>query len=221
MSIKYFITGTDTEIGKTYASVGLLKAFNRLNYTTLGLKPVASGILAGDLFPTDTVALHEAASIKIPLEEMTPFAFHLATAPHIAAHQLQQDLNLSSLNEACHTALQKNADIFIIEGFGGWFAPLNHQETMADFVKHHCFNVILVVGMRLGCLNHAMLTEKAIQQAGLKPTGWIANCIHPNMLFLEENIDTLQQCLTMPFLGTIGFREKAEDCLTLSPLITL
>lgn len=213
MSIRYFITGTDTEVGKTYVSVGMLKAFNQLKLKTLGLKPIASGIEDGASHPSDTIQLQNAASMKLPLEQITPFAFHPAIAPHIAAQKINRELNLCTLNEAYQQTLTLPADICIIEGFGGWYAPLNDVETMADFVKYHMFNVILVVGIRLGCLNHAILTQQAIQRSGVKLVGWVANCIHPEMPSIHENISTLKKHLTSPYLGTVEHNLSPEDYL--------
>lgn len=219
MSIKYFITGTDTEVGKTYISVGILKAFNRLKMTTLGLKPVASGIQHPAFYPHDSIQLQRTASIKLPLNKITPFAFQEAIAPHIAAQKLNKILSVNTINQACQETLDQPADVCVIEGFGGWCAPLNNVETMADFVSYNQYTVILVVGMRLGCLNHAILTQKIIQQSDIKIAGWIANCMIPEMAYFQENLMTLKKYMKSPYLGTVSHHALVEDCIDIKKLI--
>lgn len=212
MNIKLFIAGTDTEIGKTYASVQLLKNFKKNGLSTLGLKPVASGGIwqNGQFYNQDTLQLQEAATIKLDHDVLTPFVFEPPVAPHLAAKHLGKNLTVEQLNNRLKPALAYPADICLIEGFGGWYAPLNHVENMADFVSYHQFKVILVVGIRLGCINHSILTYKAIQNSGVNIVGWIANCIDPQMLYKEENIASLLEWLPIPCLGVIHFGQEAE-----------
>lgn len=195
-----FITGTDTGVGKTYISTRLLKHYNEQGLKTIGLKPVASGceLLNGKLYNDDALALQQAASIKLDYDWVNPFAFEPPIAPHIAAMQENKSITIASLSEKLAPALNTPADVRIIEGAGGWLLPLNERETMADFVAQENFAVILVVGMRLGCLNHALLTAHAMQAANINCLGWIANCIDPNMPYLQENIATLKQRLAIP-----------------------
>lgn len=195
-----FITGTDTGVGKTYISTRLLNHYNEQGLKTIGLKPVATGcdLLNGKLYNDDALALQQAASIKLDYDWVNPFAFEPPIAPHIAAMQENKSITIASLSEKLMHALNTPADIRIIEGAGGWLLPLNERETMADFVAQENFAVILVVGMRLGCLNHALLTAHAIHTAKVNCIGWIANCIDPNMPHLQENIATLKQRLTIP-----------------------
>lgn len=188
---KIFIAGTDTEIGKTYVSKQLLLAYNQQGYSTIGLKPVASGCkrINNQLYNEDTLALQEAASIKLSHDEITPFAFEPAIAPHIAAQEAGNQLSVNNITNALSQTINKtNADICIIEGCGGWYTPLNSKESMADVVTALDLPVILVVGIRLGCINHALLTEQAILKDGANLMGWIANPIDPHMLVAEENI---------------------------------
>lgn len=212
MSRKLFITGTDTEVGKTYISVGILTAYNQIGHSTIGLKPVASGchLLNNHLYSDDALALQSAASIKLEYEAINPYSFAPAIAPHIAAQQVNIHLTVTQLNKRMKTVLSHPADVCVVEGFGGWLAPLNNHESMADFVKSHALEVILVVGMRLGCLNHALLTMRAMQSDKIKIIGWIANCIDPEMAYLEENIATLKQQLTIPNVAIIKYACKPE-----------
>jgi dethiobiotin synthetase len=198
-----FVTATDTEVGKTYISADLLKLGN----TTIGIKPVASGceLIQGKLYNEDALILQKAASHYLPYDVINPFAFLPPIAPNIAAQQKNISLSVKKLIEQTQEALSTPADLHIIEGFGGWHAPLNAQETMADYAVQINCEVILVVGIRLGCLNHAILTEKAIINSGANCIGWIANTIDPTMLYKHENIQTLKSWLKTPCLGEVEF----------------
>jgi dethiobiotin synthetase len=210
MTIKYFITGTDTEVGKTYISVELLNAFREMGLSTLGLKPIASGIAFNETIPSDTKLLHEASSLKLSTNEITPFAFREAIAPHIASEKAGNRLSVAKINRAYEHVLNVPVDVCLIEGFGGWFAPLNEVETMADFVTHHRFNVILVVGLRVGCINHAILTQKAMAQSQVNVVGWIANNVSLEMMYCEENILALKKHLPIPYLGNVTHLGKLD-----------
>ncbi len=209
MSLKIFVTGTDTNIGKTYVATLLLHEFNQCGYSTLGIKPLASGChyVEGKLYSDDALALQQASSIKLPYDQINPLAFQPAIAPHIAAAQIPINLSAALLKEKCHDALHHSADIHIIEGVGGWFNPLNETETMADFVTLMQFSTILVVGVRLGCLNHTLLTYQAIKQCKIPLLGWVANCIDPHMIAAEENIATLRHWLKSPCLGVVPYTQ--------------
>lgn len=208
--MKLFIAGTDTEVGKTYIAAGLLAAFNQAGYSTLGIKPVASGCKRIDdkNISADTLLHLENSSVKLSHDEVAPFAFEPAIAPHVAAELSGASLSVSDINEKLHTAFHTYADVTIIEGCGGWYVPLNNMETMADFVLSHSFKVILVVGMRLGCINHTLLTYRAMQQEGANVVGWIANCVDPEMKNCDDSIRTLQEWLPVPCLGVIKHGEK-------------
>lgn len=205
--IKLFITGTDTEVGKTYISREILTSLNQLGYSTLAIKPIASGCkkINNKLYSEDTIILQKAASIKLTHDEITPFAFEPAIAPHIAAQQIQSELSVSQLRIALKSTLEIKTDACIIEGCGGWHTPLNASETMADFVVSQNLPVLLVVGIRLGCINHALLTHQALQRSGIRTVGWIANCINKHMLFIDDNIAYLQQQFPYPCLDIIRY----------------
>lgn len=223
MKIKLFIAGTNTDVGKTYISIGLLKAFNDQGLTTLGVKPVASGCerKKGKLYNADAMLLQAVSSVQIPYENISPITFEPAIAPNIAAGHAEYRLSVNNIMAKTKTALACTADVHIIEGIGGWLVPLNNRETMADFVAIMNLPVILVVGMRLGCLNHAILTCKAIQQYGLNLCGWIANCIDPNMLAIAENIATLREWLNVPCLGVVKYQQKPEEAIDVNRIIDL
>lgn len=163
--------------------------------------------------------MQAASSIKLDYDKINPFAFEPAIAPHVAARQVQRELNVNLLHQKIQYALNQPADICLIEGVGGWYTPLNDQETMADFVKINSFQTILVVGMRLGCLNHAILTMRALQQDNIHVIGWIANCIDPNMANRNESIETLRQWLGVPCLGVLGHGEEAQYSINLELIL--
>lgn len=189
---KIFITGTDTNIGKTYVSVKLLEEFNNSGMKTIALKPVATGCSNGK--NDDAILLQKHSSIQLDYSLVNPFAFTPAISPNIAS----SNLTVKNIWNSLQKPLQMAADICIIEGIGGWFTPINAKETMADLVKEFDddIEIILVVGIRLGCLNHALLSCNAID----KLSGWIANVIDPDMEAIKENIDTLRQYIKAPCL---------------------
>ncbi len=219
VTTKFFIAGTDTDAGKTYVSVGLLKRWQQLGYTTLGFKPLASGChrnQQGQLRNDDALALQQASSLQLPYEQVNPLAFERPIAPHIAARENNMQLSVAQLQKLWAPKPNASADIWIIEGVGGWHMPLNEHETMADFVKLNDFAVILVVRIRLGCLNHSILTVKAMQQAQIKFCGWIANIIDPDIAEIDNNIQMLQSWLKAPMLGQVGYQQAAEKGLLLN-----
>lgn len=207
MAKKIFVTGTDTDIGKTYVALGLLNQFKQQSLSTIAIKPLASGCesTAEGLRNADALKLQQHASIKLPYAEVNPIALSEPIAPYIAAKKQNLVLDVLTLKEKCQPALQRPADVYVIEGIGGWYQPLNAQESMADFVEHLNLEVLLVVGMRLGCLNHSLLTYHNIRQRRIKLCGWVANCIDPNMLFLQENIQILSEQIQAPLLAVVPF----------------
>jgi dethiobiotin synthetase len=201
MAAKLFITGTDTEIGKTYVSAALLRALNHLGLNTIGLKPIASDAEStpDGLRNIDALTLQKAASIRLPYQQVNPFVFAPAIAPHIAAKNSGVNLSIKNILTACQPALDnQKADVIVIEGAGGWLVPLNDQEYFADLPKAFDAFVILVVGMRLGCINHTLLTWESLQHRKVKIAGWIANCIDPNMKNFTDNLQTLTQHIGEP-----------------------
>jgi dethiobiotin synthetase len=194
---------------------------NRQQLKTGGMKPVASGATSdvGQLQNEDALKLMAAASLQLTYEQVNPYLFKVAASPHIAAALEQQQVSLDRI-VACYRAIEKQADFVVVEGVGGWLAPLNEQQTVEHMALALDIPVLLVVGMHLGCLNHALLTAQRIQQAGLKLAGWIANCLDNNFPYLEENISTLEQRIDAPLVARLNenqtdFAEKYEKSISL------
>jgi dethiobiotin synthetase len=191
-----FITGTDTSAGKTFISALLLDYFNQLGMSTIGLKPLASGCIKreGFLQNEDALILMEKASVKLAYSEVNPITVEAPISPHficpISAEALHQTISPSF----------KKAEICLVEGVGGWLVPLNETETLADFALRLNFPIILVVGMRLGCLNHALLTAAHLQAQQAPVLGWIANPIDPDFLYPQKNLQTLEKKLPFPLI---------------------
>lgn len=208
---KIFITGTDTGVGKTHVSCILLQAFAAAGYRTMGIKPLASGCakVGNHYYNDDALQLMSHATIKLPYRLINPYAFAPAIAPNIAANKANTHINVDNLLEHFQQNCFSNYDMMIIEGVGGWSVPLNHSQTMADFVKALNCPVIMVVGMRLGCLNHALLTERAILNDQVPLLGWIANAVQTDFEYFEENLKTLQTHLHSKLLGVTSPAEYA------------
>lgn len=204
---RYFVTGTNTNVGKTWVSVALLEAAREAGLSCYGLKPIAAGSEHTDegLRNEDAEALRNAASIKLDYDRVNPVAFREPVAPHILAHRYGTNLSGECLAGDVASVLRDQvADLVLVEGAGGWYVPLNERETLADLARRLELPVILVVGMELGCLNHALLTAEAIRREGLDLAGWIANFLHGGMNAGEENFQTLQAMLGAPCLGRTG-----------------
>lgn len=204
---RFFITGTDTNIGKTYVSLKLLHAFAKEGFSTLGLKPIASGCqrIDNQWINEDAWQLQQASTVLQPYSVINPICFPEFIAPHIAAKLHAQEIKIEEIVNHIHTISKDNIDVILCEGVGGWNVPLNKQHTTAHLAKALNFPVILVVGMRLGCLNHAILTAKAMESSQIKIAGWVANCVDPQMPYLEDNIQTLKDWLAIPLLATIPY----------------
>ena len=205
----YFITGTDTDVGKTCATIALMRYFKRQGKTVLGMKPVASGckMQADELKNTDALLIQENASIAVDYQLINPYAYELPVSPHIAgAHN---PVELAVIVERYNTLLTL-ADVVIVEGAGGWYAPLNAQHDISDLANALALPVILVVGLRLGCINHAKLSYQAIQLSGMACIGWIAVCVDPDLLNREENIQTIKAALPVPLLGILPYQEQLD-----------
>lgn len=202
MAQGYFVTGTDTGVGKTTISCALLRAFAAQGKKAVGMKPVVAGSENDQWY--DVEQLIAASNIHAEREYVNPYAFHPPISPHIAAQKTGVDIDFAVIQRA-YQALSSQADIVIVEGAGGFLVPLNARQTGADLARALNLPVILVVGMRLGCLNHALLTAQAIHASGLPFAGWVANCIDPQMQVLRENIATLEQRLEGPLLGVMRF----------------
>jgi dethiobiotin synthetase len=209
MSRAFFVTGTDTGAGKTLVTSALLHAAAQRGLRSLGLKPLASGserAADGRLLNEDALALQQAASIKLPYEAVNMLSLEPAIAPHLAAEE--QGLRLSAGELAAHCTGQAGHghDLLLVEGAGGWRVPLNDTETFADLARLLGFPVILVVGMRLGCVNHALLTAEAIAADGLQLAGWVGSQIDPEMSRVEQNLHTLRARIAAPCIGFLPYR---------------
>lgn len=204
--LAFFVTGTDTDVGKTYVSQALVKHFCQQGLHTVGMKPVAAGaeLKDGRLMNADVQAMIDASNVSAPLAQINPFVFAPAIAPHIAAKQVGVEIALAPILKAFE-ALQSQADVVVVEGAGGFLVPINESLTMADLAKALNIPVVLVVGIRLGCISHALLTVQAIEAKGLHLAGWVANRIDPNMAVLEENIATLKLMIQAPCIADVSW----------------
>ena len=209
---RWFVTGTDTEVGKTVASCALLQAATDAGYRTAGYKPVASGseMTPAGIRNSDAQALQRNSSVKLNYEQVNPFAFLEPTSPHIVSAAEKRPIELSKISAGLK-ALASQADWLQVEGAGGWFTPLSPTVTFADWVIQEQLPVILVVGVKLGCINHAMLTAHAVQNSGLHLAGWIANDVQPTGKRHVEYIATLREVLNAPMLGEIPFYPQLNE----------
>lgn len=226
MARAYFVTGTDTEIGKTTIAAGLLRAARRQGLSTAAAKPVASGCdqTPDGLRNSDALALLGECSLPFRYEEVNPLAFAPAIAPHLAAREAGVDLSVAALAALVRQVLAKGADFTLVEGAGGWRVPLAGAETLSDLPIALGLPVVLVVGVRLGCINHALLTVEAILRDGLVLAGWVANVVDPATSRLEENLATLAERLPAPCLGRVprlaeATPEAVADHLDLAALV--
>lgn len=204
---KFFIAGTDTDVGKTLVAAGLLAAANKAGLSTVAMKPVAAGCQQTDvgLRNDDALLLMANMSVQLPYQQVNPVAFESAIAPHIAAMKDGKRLQVSQLVGFCRGVLMQSADLAVIEGAGGWRVPLNSRETLAGLAQQLDLPVILVVGVKLGCINHALLTVEAIASDGVKLAGWVANQLDAEMSCYAENIATLKSLIPAPCLGEVPY----------------
>ncbi|MGI2095408.1 dethiobiotin synthase [Shewanella glacialipiscicola] len=237
----FFVTGTDTDSGKTLVSSALLTAVNRLGHIasadsavgilaantmlTLGIKPIASGCAqtSEGLRNADALQLMTSSTLKLAYPLVNPFSFEPAIAPHIAAAQVGMRLTPEVIIDSLDFTAFSQADFCLIEGAGGWRLPLGEGRYLSEVVQKLELPVILVVGMKLGCLNHALLTQEAILADGLTIAGWVANRVDPEMSMFDENLVSLKGMMSAPFLGSIPFltepsAENAADHLDVSLL---
>jgi len=203
----FFVTGTDTGVGKTLVATALLRAAAERDWRTVGIKPVAAGceMVDGCLRNADALLLQSAASVSLPYARVNPVALEPAIAPHIAAREVGLKLTAEELAMHCEEIERGSVDLMIVEGAGGWLVPLNDTETMADLAARLALPVLLVVGLRLGCLNHALLTAGSIQARGLDLAGWVANCVDPTMQAMEANLAALDARLSAPRIGLLPY----------------
>ena len=207
----YFVTGTDTGVGKTFIASALLRAARARGLDCVGYKPIAAGatLCDGVLVNEDALELIAAAETDRDYTAINPVVLEPAIAPHIALAQTGRQVTAAELAAAC----PEGVAFTLVEGAGGWFVPLNDRETLADVCVTLGAKVILVIAMKLGCLNHALLTADAIESAGLKLAGWVANSPGDPMPFLAENIDTLRQRLPAPCLGAVPHVRSPDDAV--------
>lgn len=227
MAKTFFVTGTDTDVGKTVVSAALLAAANRRGLQTLAIKPVAAGCeqTTDGLRNSDAQLLQQHMSVELPYEQVNPVVLEAPAAPHIVAANEGKVLSVSRLVGYCRGTLMKRHDFSLIEGAGGWRVPLNARETLADLPRELNTPVILVVAIRLGCINHALLTAEAIRRDGGVLAGWVANRPQSETMGFEaENIKTLTAMLPAPCLGILPYQstldiEALATELSIDPLI--
>ena len=200
----FFITGTDTGCGKTEMTLGLMAALQARGQRVLGMKPVASGCVLGPDGPRneDAQRIQAQGTLAVPYELVNPHAFLPPIAPHVAAEESGIAIDLGRIG-AAHDQLTRLADHVLVEGVGGWRVPLGPECFVSDLPKRLDLPVILVVGLKLGCLNHALLTAESIQTSGARLAGWIANTVDPDMLAREQNLATLDRLIPAPCLGRV------------------
>lgn len=206
-----FVAGTDTGVGKTLAACVLLHALRRRHARVVGMKPVAAGAVrvGNDWTSDDAMALRAASSIAVPCELDNPVLLPEPMSPHLAAQRAGVPIEIDRI-VASYGQLAERADAVVVEGAGGFLVPLSARETGADLAQALGLPVVLVVGLRLGCLNHALLTAEAIRARGLRLAGWICNRIDVHMLQPEDNIAYLRAHLAVPLLADIGFSAKPD-----------
>lgn len=210
----FFVSGTDTDVGKTHVSDLLLRTLAQAGKSTLGFKPISAGCeqTPSGLRNEDALILQAASSVCAEYDDINPVAFAPAIAPHIAAEQVGKRIELNELQTHYEKIQTYQADILLIEGAGGWRLPLNRRGNyLSDFVLQNQLPVILVVGMRLGCLNHAMLTMQAIERDGLACAGWIANQLSEDMPVYAENLATLRDIMPAPLIAEVPYASAGDD----------
>ncbi|MES2636362.1 MAG: dethiobiotin synthase [Pseudomonadota bacterium] len=196
MKKAFFIIGTDTGVGKTYIACKLIQQYVAQGYKVVGMKPVAAGceLVDGESVNDDVLKLEAVSNVKAPRELTNPYSFKEPIAPHIAAELAGENIQIAVIKQA-FDALSELADIVIVEGAGGFLVPLNDSETMADLVKALNIPIMLVIGMKLGCINHTLLTAEAILRRDCCIEAWVANSIEENMLQCNYNIATIERKL--------------------------
>lgn len=217
MNKGYFITGTDTNVGKTSATIALMHYFQQQGKTVVGMKPVAAGcdVKEGQLKNADALLIQENASLQIDYQLVNPYAYQLPISPHLAG--LSNPVVLATVLEK-FAILKELAEIVLVEGAGGWHCPLNQHHDISDLAEALALPVIVVVAIKLGCINHAKLTYLAIQNSSVSCAGWIAVCLDPDMLYSHETLESIRAVLPVPLLGTIPYSENGEYTLLENPL---
>jgi dethiobiotin synthetase len=204
MATGVFITGTDTGVGKTVFACALLRAYVARGWRAIGMKPIAAGSAPGAACNADVAALAAAGNVDAPLALRNPFSFVAAIAPHLAAAEEGIPIGIERIREA-YERLAVRADRVVVEGAGGVCVPLDAERDMLDVARALSLPVILVVGMRLGCLNHALLSAAAIRARGLALAGWVGNLVEPGMARVEANLSALDERLPAPRIATLDW----------------
>ncbi len=207
----YFIVGTDTDCGKTYVTCELVRVLQHNNYQVKAIKPVASGCSESNGQWCNEDAMKLARLQQLNPEDISPWVFHLPVSPHIAAAKEGRVVSAKQIAEYCQNNQTLPLDYLLIEGAGGLIVPLNAEETWLDVLAQCHIPVILVVGMKLGCINHALLTAVAFKANHIQCAGWIANCLTPSMLFVKENIETLAYKLPFPLLQVLEYQGTMDE----------
>ncbi|GAC1459368.1 MAG: dethiobiotin synthase [Steroidobacteraceae bacterium] len=212
-----FITGTDTGVGKTVVACGLVRGLATRGLRVAVMKPVASGSLptAEGLRNPDALALAAASNVPLTYENINPYCFEAPVSPHIAANDAGIVVDTDMIQRGFAT-LRRAADWVVVEGAGGWLAPISDRQTMADLAWALGIPALMVVGVKLGCLNHAQLTQRAIEARGVKLAGWIANHADPSMTRVDENLAALERLLGAAPLEHVTFAPRNPSSLTLS-----
>jgi dethiobiotin synthetase len=205
----YFITGTDTNVGKTWATVALMRYFQGKGKSVVGMKPVASGcsLLDGMLVNADALLLQEYASMKLDYDLINPYSFALPVSPHIAGkdNPVELDVIINGFK-----AIKHLAQIVLVEGAGGWYSPINNYQDNSDLASALALPVLLVVAIKLGCINHAKLTYQAILNRGVECAGWVAVCNEADVSCSDEIIAKIKSTLAVPMLGILPYLETAD-----------
>lgn len=212
MKHAYFVTGTDTNVGKTWATLALMSHFKAKNLSVLGMKPVASGCekIGNEWRNDDALAIQKNGSFDVDYKIINPFSYELPISPHLAGKENPADFDVIEQN---FKTLQNLADVVIVEGAGGWFVPLNENEMIADLAKKLNLPIILVVSIKLGCINHALLTAQAIENSELNLVGWLAVCNDKDFSCVDLTLESVKKRLKAPLLGVFAHNQNQTEIL--------
>lgn len=211
--IEIFVTGTDTDVGKTVVSAGILAHANKLGLSTIGFKPISAGcdVSEAGLRNNDALALMDTASIDCDYDLVNPIAYQAPIAPHIAAKHNNEIIDLTKINQSYQSLLAKQPDLLLTEGAGGWQLPITNTSYFSTWVADKKLDVVLVVGIKLGCLNHAVLTAQAIEASRANLVGWVANSLSADIANYDEMVITLKEALGKPLLGEVPYFSSQEN----------
>ncbi len=212
MSFQFFITGTDTNIGKTYVCCALLDYFSNLNYKIIGAKPISAGndLLDHIYVNQDVYQIKKSSNVEVNYSEINYYAFDQPIAPHIAAKKNNITIDFENIKNNL-SKLEKKADIILIEGAGGYHVPLDNKRTIADLITYLNIPIIFVAGIKLGCLNHTILSIEAIKRRKQKIFGWVANIVEHDMAQVNENIEYLNKIFDAPCLAILPYAENSNN----------